>query len=476
MIRSISTFLTINLLFATFIAAVLLASGSFLFLHRDFSHFYDRRQEIVAVEIMSLVTANLQSSKPQNYLTNLQKEIGLLQNDHLFVQCNCKLPQPLSGNFNYNLLKEFEFKVWDKNGNLILHSGNFPIFNEKLELGFQDTTINKSHWRILTIYDNNTKLKLALADKYSGHPSFPHKALKDIIMALLLVIPLLGLLVWIIVKIGLRGISKVVLEVKHRAANFLTPIEIKNVPKELKSIVKELNKLFAKLELAMEREKRFAADAAHELKTPFAALKTQAQVAMHATDKDDLNKALDNIVKCVDRGTHSVQQLLILSRVIPAAFQKIPEPVNLQEIAQKIIVELFPMAKEKNIKIELIAPEKPVIILGNTSAITILVSNLVDNAIRYTDTNGSVQVVIAEEAEEIVLRVIDDGPGIPPELRKRVFERFFRIIGTNLQGTGLGLCIVQQIVQLHNGTIKLATPASGKGLEVIIIFPKSKET
>ncbi len=229
--------------------------------------------------------------------------------------------------------------------------------------------------------------------------------------------------------------------------------------------------MFIKLQEAFVREKRFASDAAHELKTPLAALKIQAQVALNTENIEELRSALKNIVKGVDRSTHIINQLLTLSRALPEASIK-KELVSLNKEASIIIAESLLFAKQKNIEIELIAPDRIQYIEGNPITIGVLIRNLVDNAIRYTPNNGLVQVLIEEKGSNVILKVVDTGKGIPEQFREKVFDRFFRVLGTEETGCGLGLSIVKQIAQHHDAEIKVSTPPSGIGLEIAVIFKK----
>ena len=148
--------------------------------------------------------------------------------------------------------------------------------------------------------------------------------------------------------------------------------------------------------------------------------------------------------------------------------------VNLSRIAAEVIAQLAPQAILKQIEIELIAKDSDYKLLGNTTGLHVLIRNLVDNAIRYTPTGGIIKVLLLNTSDSIILQVIDNGPGIPNKLRARVFERFFRILGTNAQGSGLGLAIVEQIAKLHKGSIALDTPSEGTGLQIEVRFPKNQ--
>jgi two-component system sensor histidine kinase QseC len=289
---------------------------------------------------------------------------------------------------------------------------------------------------------------------------------------LLLTYPLFGFSVWLIIGLALRSITRVTTEISSRASTYLEPVKAENIPIEIKPLVVELNQLFIRLKLAFERNKRFAADAAHELRTPLAALKTQAQVALKAETEADRDYALIKVLQGVDRSSHMVAQLLTLSRLGQEEALSDIKPVDLHKLAAEIIAYLVPVALEKSIEIELASPPTTTTIMGNDITLGILIRNIVDNAIRYTPMNGEVKVQLLRNTEQVILRVTDSGPGIPAEYRERVFERFFRILGATAPGSGLGLAIVAQIADLHGAKINLGSASHGTGLLFEVIFPR----
>lgn len=283
------------------------------------------------------------------------------------------------------------------------------------------------------------------------------------------------MLIWIIIGRGLDSLDRVAQEVANRAPSHLEPVNLQEVPEEIKPVIDELNKLFFRLKEGFEREKRFAADAAHELRTPLAALKAQAQVALNTNDIDEKNQALQKLIASVNRSTHIVQQLLTMSRLVPEAESLHEESnVNLVKITRDILAMLAPSALEKHIELEFESDNRLPKIQGNSTALGILIRNLVDNAIRYSNEHGRVLVRLLKQNNEIILEVSDNGPGIPPELQARVFERFFRVLGNKSPGSGLGLAIVQQICELHSGRVSLNSPETGTGLVVRVYLPYSK--
>lgn len=368
--------------------------------------------------------------------------------------------------------KHLFFQVWSKEGKLLLHSeNNIPETLINTSTGFSDLEIAKNDWRVFAQTDPATHAKIIVAELYDIRYKLADDITRNNAYILLVTYPIFGILIWIIVGLALRSVTRVTNEISNRAPTYLEPVDAENIPIEIKPLVAELNHLFTRLKHAFDRNKRFAADAAHELRTPLAALKTQAQVALKAEKETDRHNALQKVVKGVDRSSHIVAQLLILSRLSQEEELNDIKPIDLHKLATEIIAYLVPIALEKNIEIELAPPPPFTMISGNDIALGILIRNIVDNAIRYTPWKGEVKIQIINKNDHVIFRVTDSGPGIPMELRERVFERFYRILGTSAQGSGLGLAIVNQIAELHHAKVTLNTPANGIGLEFNLQFP-----
>lgn len=452
---SIRTFLLINLLLSVTLITSLAIIGNLFLAHKDIQS----KLDVELTNTASLIQAFFSEGINQKNLKTIQNNLITIKSSD-----ETKASHP-----------SMEFKIWSGDQKPLLHSLNAPnIPYTSLQKGFASAWIDNEPWRIYTHYDKQNKLTVMVAEPASYRQQLEDQLTQDSIFIMLFTYPFLGLLIWIIVGRGLDTLKKVAEEVKHRAPSFLVPVDLESVPSEIEPLVSELNHLFKRLQEGFDREKRFTADASHELKTPLAALSTQVQVALRADTPEARNQALLKVLSGVNRSTHVVQQLLTLSRMDPQAVIQEPKPVNIARQAADVAAQLAPEAIAKNIDLELVAPDSEATIMGNPTAINILIRNLVDNAIRYTGESGFVKIDIKETPDQIILYVIDNGPGIPEELRERVFERFFRITGTQTTGSGLGLGIVSQIVKLHQAEVKLLTPESGKGLEIQVIFPKKK--
>lgn len=239
-------------------------------------------------------------------------------------------------------------------------------------------------------------------------------------------------------------------------------------------VVNEINNLFVQLEQAFEHERRFTADASHELRTPLAGLLTQAQVALRTTDEAVRKQALLRITQAVHRMTYMVQQLLTFSR-IESGKEYLAKEVTLvnREVIQ-VIAELEPNAHKKRIRLEFIE-EDAVAILANTQLITILVRNIIDNAIKYTPANGNIMIHLGGSDKKLKFIVEDSGPGIPPDQYADSLKRFHRCVETaqTAQGSGLGFSIVDRITAMYGAELALGVSHFG-GLKVTVTFPVLK--
>lgn len=447
MIRSIRHFLLISLLVSITIASSITAVGNYL-LDKQIIQPYLDHQLIKIFEFLEVLDQAPHKSK------SIQERIikNIKQTDKV---------------------RSLLFQIWSPNHTLVIDSpSSFAKSFRDSPPGFSNMQINGNDWRVYSEIDAETNNKIVVAELQEIRNQLADDITENNAYILLVTYPIFGILIWIIVGIALRSITRVSNEISNRALTFLEPVNLTNIPVEIKPLVDELNQLFVRLKLAFDRNKRFAGDAAHELRTPLAALKTQAQVALKSENTTERSNALLKVIQGVDRSTHIVAQLLTLSRLNQEDALNDIKWVDLHKLAAEIIAYLVPVALEKQIEIEL-APE-PVdsIILGNDIALGILIRNIVDNAIRYTPQNGEVKIQIITHPHHVILRVTDSGPGVPVELRERIFERFYRILGTTAPGSGLGLAIVSQIAELHHAHISLNTPSSGIGLQFDVAFER----
>ena len=362
------------------------------------------------------------------------------------------------------------FQVWEKGRKLVLHSASAP--NTPLSStheGFSNSRVDGKSWRVFSASDDTRHFLIQVGERREARDELAGTVAKNLLRPLLFTLPLLGLLIWFGVARSLRPLQALSGQVAQRRADNLASLEDSFVPTEVLPLVEGLNHLFARLRDTLDKERRFTADAAHELRTPLAAIMSQAQVARAAAADATRQRALDNVVLGCTRAAHLVDQLLTLARLEPEQLQP-GEPCDLRALAVEVISELAPAAVRKNIELQL-AEGSAVRAPGVATLLGVLMRNLIDNAIRYSSSGSRVRVAIARRDDKAVFSVVDQGPGIPAEAQELVWERFYRVLGTEETGSGLGLSIVKRIADLHHANVTLAPGEDGKGLRVEVIIP-----
>jgi two-component system sensor histidine kinase QseC len=250
----------------------------------------------------------------------------------------------------------------------------------------------------------------------------------------------------------------------------LQPVIPATAPEEIRTMLEALNGLFQRVDTALETERRFTADAAHELRTPLAALQAQLQVALRARDDKERDRSLGQLQSGLSRASHLIDQMLQLARLDPESGLPDPQAVDLAQLAESVCADLGPQILARNIDFDLHA-DQPCSVLGQAEWLRVLIRNLVDNAIRYTPENGRVRVAIRQNAGTVEIYVSDSGPGIPANQREAVLRRFHRLNQDEQPGSGLGLAIVARIAELHGARLELAEATPPPGLSVRVFWP-----
>lgn len=361
------------------------------------------------------------------------------------------------------------FQTWEDGRVLRLHSANAPSQAlSRREQGFSDSIIDGVGWRVFSTWDDSRTNLIHVAERTEVRDELARDIAGNLLKPLLFSLPLLALLLWAAVARGLKPLVKLTGEVALREPDSLAPLDAEAVPREVMPLVGRLNSLFVRIDASMQKEKRFTADAAHELRTPVAAIKAQVQVARNASGAAERNHALDNAILGCDRAAHLIEQLLTLAR-IDALSDAVVEQCQLRGIASEVISAIAPSALAREVQLELTAGDE-VAVRGNAVLLRILLRNLIDNAARHTLPGTSVQVSVAKEQGKIYLSVSDNGPGIAQEEIARVSERFYRPLGTRASGSGLGLSIVRRIAEVHGASLSIEPQANEKGLRVTVMF------
>jgi two-component system sensor histidine kinase QseC len=365
------------------------------------------------------------------------------------------------------------FQFWEGGTRLRLRSSNAP--HERLaanDEGFSDVRIDGHRWRVFSGWDSRHRYLVQAGERLGGRDEIVAAMARNLLLPLVVALPLLALLVWLVIERVLRPLRMLNREVAHRAPDHLAPIDVGRAPVEVAPLVTNLNDLFGRVHASMANERRFTADAAHELRTPLAALRAQAQVARGATDDRERMRALDNVLAGCDRAAHLVDQLLTLARLDPAHAQSAQTNVAFAPLVQSAIAEAMPAALEKDIEIALREDER-VHVHGDARLLGILLRNLLDNAIRYSPPASAVDVEIGRDHGNPRVRVRDQGPGVPADARAQLGQRFQRFGVSDVSGTGLGLSIVLRVAELHGAQVAF-DEAPGGGLAVTVTFPAAR--
>jgi two-component system OmpR family sensor kinase len=364
---------------------------------------------------------------------------------------------------------DFVVQIWNNNGTLIYSSRPSAKLHLASVQGFSNLKYVNDQWRVFRLISGDRIIQAAQPEDARWETA------ADIALRMLaplaVLVPALALLAWITVRKSLAPLVHVTEQVEKRDASTMSPLDTHAVPEEIRPLLLALNRLLTRLDESISSQRRFVADAAHELRTPLTALSLQAQLVEQAQDSNERNEAIRKLRLGIGRASHLVSQLLTLARQEPDA-QRPFAHLDLAAIARRVAGEFAPLADNKRIDLG-IGGNQSAFVNGDEEALRILVGNLVDNAIRYTPEGGKVDVTLNYEGGSVILKVEDTGPGIPIEERERIFERFHRISGNEVQGSGLGLAIVKQVVQGHGAVVELETGENGIGTIFSIKFPAS---
>ncbi|MEC5211762.1 two-component system OmpR family sensor kinase [Polaromonas sp. CG_9.5] len=365
-------------------------------------------------------------------------------------------------------------QIWGQDGTQIFRS-NHSALPPRAVLGFSDVEAHGNRYRVYTL---QTPLQtVQIAQDLSARTARARALALRAVLPFAWLTPLLMLAVWWIIRRSLAPIEQTRRVVASRAANDFSPLEDVGLPDEVRPLVDELNLLFGRVRQAFEAQKNFVADAAHELRSPLTALKLQAQ-ALRRVDADPAAReaAVARLNLGLDRAIRGVEQLLLLAREEAGSAQAsdAAEPVDLQSVITLAVADVLPQARLKNMDLGLAdsptAQQMPTL-KGQPEALRILLRNLLENAVKYTPPGGQVDVSFDVQQGQPVLTVEDSGPGIAPENRPRVFDRFFRASDTAQEaGSGLGLAIARAIADRHGALLVLGDSERLGGLKVEVRF------
>ena len=364
---------------------------------------------------------------------------------------------------------DFVVQVWTADGLRIFESAEDAALPQLAVLGFSDVQARSTTYRVFSLQTRGLVIQvaqdLAVRQRMAGA-----LALRTV-GPVALMAPLLMLVVWWVVSRSLAPVARVRRQIAEREADELSPVSEEGLPDEVRPLVQELNLLFDRVRTAFQAQQHFVADAAHELRSPLAALKLQVQGLQRARDDATRELATTRLAAGIDRATQLVEQMLALARhEASAAVGARREAVDLSEVARLAVSDAIAQAQARHIDIG-IARADAATVSGQPEALRTMLRNLLDNAVKYTPEGGRIDIGIVREGDAVVMSVDDSGPGLPAAERVRVLDRFYRAGEPQAPGSGLGLAIVKSIADLHGATVSLAASPSLGGLRVTVCFP-----
>ena len=363
--------------------------------------------------------------------------------------------------------RQLSCQIWSLDGRLVARSSGAPdeSLGEK-RAGFSQRLIKGETWRVYTSEDTAKGIRVSVGDRLGLRAHLVEEIIKGLLAPLLLTIPLLGLLIWVSLSRGLRPLQALARELAHRNADDMRPVETK-IPAEIQPVVDALNHLFRKVRDAMRHERELTAFAAHELRTPLAGLRTQAQIAMVASDRGIREAALRQIVVAVDRTSRMVRQLLAMAKVDSTHDAK-RSGVNIGDLIKEVIDAL--PTSDSRAQVEFDPALKSTVVTANRELLLVAIRNLHENAVRHMQHPGIIRWSTERSVDTLAVYVDDDGPGIPDDEISLVTNRFFRGRNKSPLGSGLGLSIVDLALRASGARLVLQNRSDARGLRAQIVW------
>jgi two-component system, OmpR family, sensor histidine kinase TctE len=365
------------------------------------------------------------------------------------------------------------FQIVGPSGNVVAGDKKIPTppiydFPDATAVKLRVAQIDGTEFRIAYTYkqgatkeSDEPQILIQIAETMDGRNALANEIVKGVIFPQFVILPISIWLVWFGLNRGLTPLRRLEERLRQRAPDDLSEVNLSGTPDEIMPLMRSFNELLARLGSNISGQKRFIADAAHQMKTPLAGLKTQAELALRQTDPAELRKSLIQVVQSSDRAAHLISQLLSLARMESLEESGEITAVELSALTQSILQELAPVAIAKNIDLGFESSSERLYVNGQALLLHELIQNMIDNALRYTPSNGIVTVRVFQTGERVMVEVEDNGPGVPSDLRTQVFDRFFQ--GNNApskvtsQGSGLGLAIVAEIARQHHARVWVET-------------------
>ncbi len=468
--RSIKRYLLVTLLIAASSVAAVVTYWSYSQATHEVEELFDAELAQMARVLQSLLENQLKRTQ----ITQLQQSLKYKP----FVSQKLYTEGNEATAFGHKYEKKLAFQVWNLEGEELLGSDTRKhTLSFKANTGYDYESIGDYDWRTFMLRDDDLKIWIKVAQRSDVREELTEEIVLSNLLPLGIMVPLLGLLIWLTVSRGLAPLHRLSNQITHRNPDHLEPLDTSGTPEEINPVVEATNGLMEKLSKALERERRFTADAAHELRTPLAGIRIHAQNLSQQPNPEMASQAAEHIILGVDRMTHAVEQLLTLSRLEHRSEPQFSRE-DMAQLVRQEMAAIAPLALEKQLELSLrLEPQDSKFpVLANLSSLQILCRNLIENAIRYTPSNGQIDVSLNRDTHQTRLIISDTGPGIATADRQQVFERFQRLGQQQIQGSGLGLAIVKEIADQHGASISLDdSETQNSGLKVTVSFPKIGE-
>jgi two-component system, OmpR family, sensor histidine kinase TctE len=394
------------------------------------------------------------------------------------------LPQVAKDLLEFDEEDDIYFRIVGPTGDLIATHTDLPlpkIYPKDDKFLYYDTSLNAEKLRVVVYAlpaiagfapNDNNNVYVMVGETLKKRTLMANEIILSMLLPQLLIALLVSALLFFGIKRGLQPLDILKTELSQRNINDLSPVNSRKLPTELQPLLNAFNGLLARVSNTMDKQQRFISDAAHQLKTPLAGLKTQAELALREKNPTKVAHALNQINHASGNLSHLVNQLLSLTKAEPeGAASVVFDAVDLRLLAQEVTRDWVSAALQKNIDLGFESSIKTALIQGSAVLLRELMNNLIDNAIRYTPKGGKITVGIKQEDSTLIFYVQDNGIGISAENQSRIFERFYRVLGTKQEGCGLGLTIVQEIAVRHHATVNVVSEGEGKGTLFQVRFP-----
>ncbi|MER9584181.1 ATP-binding protein [Mesorhizobium sp. M0276] len=362
------------------------------------------------------------------------------------------------------------FRLWKDGRIRIFTNGAFPESVPVQRAGFTELNYANERWLVYSLPIPNTGIVVEVGEKRALRDTLVSNIMLNLFFPLLVLVPVIGLLVWYGISNGLGPIHGLVRQIRSRSPDDLSVIAIDALPRDLLPLGMSVNQLLSKLDRSLTAERRFADQAAHQLRTPHAGIKLLLQMLAHADSETERETILADLTASNDKATRLVKQMLEAARISHQPVEL--RVVRLYDVTASVIAEFGTIITLKRHDVSLDGAEAAEV-KTDEPMLRLLIGNLIDNAIKYTPAGGKIKVSISPEPGAWALSITDSGPGIAPQHREAVFRRFYRVNVPEVEGSGLGLAIVSGIVERLSANIALSTPSPGGGLHVAVTLPQA---